>query len=1231
MPDKVAMREKEFGIWQSFTWRDYHDHVRDFALGLVALGLQPGENVAIIGENRPEWVWSEIAAQACGAASVGLYQDSNLTDVAYVIDHCDASVVVAEDQEQVDKILDLLEKLPKVRWVVFTDPRGLRKYHHEKLIAFTDVEAKGRELAAAQPALWAANVARGKAADLAIISYTSGTTGFPKGAMLSFRNLLGMAMNLHAVDEKRPTDEFVSFLPLAWIGEQMMSLSSALAIGFTVNFPEEPETTAGEHPRDRPSRDVRAAALLGVDDLHRAGEDHGHLALQAVHVQPLHAHRAQGGRPALREEAGAAPPQGALPARLLGALPRPARPARLHLHPQRLDRRRRARPRRLRLLPRHGRAPQADLRPDRDLRHQLHPPRRATSSRTPWACPSPAPRSASPRPARSSRAAPSVFLGYYKNEEATAKTVVDGWLHSGDAGYLAPDGQLVVIDRLKDVMKLADGTQFSPQFIENRLKFSPYVKEAVVIGHDRPFLTAMLCIDMGVVGKWAEKSRLSYTTYTDLSAKPQVYDLLQREVDLVNEKLPEAARIAKFVLLYKELDADDEELTRTRKVRRGFVEERYREVIAGALRRRARGGHRHHHQVPGRQDHPHPHHAAGAQAQDGQGGLMEFFLQLLVSGLVIGSIYALVGLGFVIIYKSSSILNFAQGEFLMLGAYVCVAIVGTHKVPFLAAFLLTLGFSALLGVLMERLLLRPMIGEPVISVIMLTLGLSSVLKALVQGIWGTDTRPYPEIFPTTPVMLGPLPVSQGYLYSVASVLVLLTLFSVFFKYSRAGIAMRATAFSQQVALSMGISVKRIFALAWSIAAVVSAVGGVLLGGIRGGVDGAFALFGLKVIPVVILGGLDSVLGAIVGGLVMGVLENLSGGYLDPLLGGGVKEVAPFIALVAILSGEALRVVRQGQDRAGLGGERHALRRLQGDVRRGHGPLRDGLRPAHAWSSSSPPWWRCPGSPAASGSTSRCASSSPSSPPSGSTSSPASPARSRSATPPSWRWAPTPPRYLAGRWNLPFPVVIPAAGLVTALVGMVFGVPSLRLKGLYLAVATLAAHFVIEFGISHWESVTGGVNGISIPSPKAGPLVLANDRQLYFLALPVTAGLLLFARNLFRTKVGKAFVAIRDQDISSEVMGVNVFRYKLLSFAVSSFYVGVAGSLLAYQARIISPENFPITVAIDQLGMIIIGGLGSILGSVFGAVFITLLPELLRLVTTALSTHLPASSPPSSPR
>lgn len=279
---------------------------------------------------------------------------------------------------------------------------------------------------------------------------------------------------------------------------------------------------------------------------------------------------------------------------------------------------------------------------------------------------------------------------------------------------------------------------------------------------------------------------------------------------------------------------------------------------------------------------------------------MEFFFQLVINGLVVGSIYALVALGFVIIYKSSSVLNFAQGEFLVLGAYVCLAILAGSRVPFLAAFLLTLLFSAALGLTLERLILRPMIGEPVISVIMVTLGLSSILKAIVQGVWGTDTRPFPSVFPSTPVMLGPLPVSRGYLWSVACVAGLLVVFSVFFKYSRPGIAMRATAFSQQVALSMGISVKRIFALSWSIAAVVAAAGGVLLASIRGGVDGSLAFLGLKVIPVAILGGLDSIGGAILGGLVIGVLENLSGGYLDPVFGGGVKEVAPFVALVLIL-------------------------------------------------------------------------------------------------------------------------------------------------------------------------------------------------------------------------------------------------------------------------------------------------------------------------------------------
>ena len=578
VPDEVALREKEFGIWQSFTWREYHDHVRDFALGLVALGLKPGENVAIIGDNRPEWVWSEIAAQAAGCASVGLYQDSNVAEVAFVIDHCDAAVVVAEDQEQVDKILDMMDKLPKVRHVVYTDPRGLRKYRHPALIAFEAVEERGRALGQERPGLWEELVGRGKADDLAIISYTSGTTGFPKGAMLSFRNLLTMAMALHEVDPKQPTDEFVSFLPLAWIGEQMMSLSTALAVGFTVNFPEEPETVTenireiGPHVMFAPPRvwegmnstvqvkimdtspfkrfmyDLCMPVGRKVADLHFAKKP------VPLGLRILYRLAYWGLFRALRDRLGFTHIRSASTG---GAALGPDVFGFFHAMGVRLKQ----------IYGQTEISGISCIHKDADIQaHTVGQPIPETEVRI------------SEKGEILSRS-PAVFLGYYKNEEATRATLVDGWLHSGDAGYLAEDGHLVVIDRLKDVMKLADGTQFSPQFIENRLKFSPYVKEAVVVGHDRPYLTAMLCIDMGVVGKWAEKNRISYTTYTDLSAKPPVYDLLQKEVDKVNLTLPAAARIHKFVLLYKELDADDEELTRTRKVRRGFVEQRYQEVI----------------------------------------------------------------------------------------------------------------------------------------------------------------------------------------------------------------------------------------------------------------------------------------------------------------------------------------------------------------------------------------------------------------------------------------------------------------------------------------------------------------------------------------------------------------------------------------------------------------------------------------------------------------------------
>jgi len=576
---RTALREKKLGIWHETSWATYRDDVRDFALGLAGLGVGRGDKVAILGDNRPFWVCAELAAQSIGAASVGIYQDSNLNEVAYVIDHCDAKIVVAEDQEQVDKILEMIERLPKVKAIVYDDPRGLRAYRSEKLQSFAAVQEQGRKRHATEPGLWLEEVRKGNGEDLAIICYTSGTTGFPKGAMLSFRNLLTMALSLHEVDPRRPEDEFVSFLPLAWIGEQMMSVATALAIGFAINFPEEPET-AQENIRE-----IGPDLLFGPprfwENLTSA------VQVKVMDTTPfkrfLYERMLPIGYRYSQEKLEGRSPSLWLRARygLAWLLLFRALKDRLGVS-------------NLRSASTGG----AALGPDVfRFFHAMGVPLRQIYGQTEISGISCVHRGdeirfhtvGKPIPGTEVRIAEdgeilsrsrAVFIGYYKNPQATEEALAQGWLHSGDAGHFSEEGHLVVIDRLKDVLRLADGTQFSPQFIENRLKFSPYVKEAVVIGKGRPFLTALICIDRETVGKWAEARKLSYTTYTDLSAKRDVYDLVQREIDSVNATLPAAARIRKFVLLYKELDADDEELTRTRKVRRAFVEERYQAIIA---------------------------------------------------------------------------------------------------------------------------------------------------------------------------------------------------------------------------------------------------------------------------------------------------------------------------------------------------------------------------------------------------------------------------------------------------------------------------------------------------------------------------------------------------------------------------------------------------------------------------------------------------------------------------
>ena len=277
-----------------------------------------------------------------------------------------------------------------------------------------------------------------------------------------------------------------------------------------------------------------------------------------------------------------------------------------------------------------------------------------------------------------------------------------------------------------------------------------------------------------------------------------------------------------------------------------------------------------------------------------------FMLQLIITGVAVGGVYSLMALGFVLIFKASSVVNFGPGELVLFGAYVSWATILPMQLPLYVALPLTFGIAILLGLVIERGVLRPLIGEPIISVIMVTFGVASVIRGFLNMTWGSDTRPFPVLFSPEPFHLGPVPVSPVHLWSFVGVLVLLAAFSLFFKFSLTGMAMRATADNQQVAQSLGVSVKRVFALSWCIATVVSTLGGIILGSVRGGVDFSLADLGLKVFPVVILGGLDSVAGAIIGGVLIGVLENLSGGYLDPVLGGGVKEVAPFVVLVIIL-------------------------------------------------------------------------------------------------------------------------------------------------------------------------------------------------------------------------------------------------------------------------------------------------------------------------------------------
>ena len=572
---RTALREKEWGIWQTYSWQEYLDITAEFAAGLKELGLGKGDVVVLIGDNRPEWLWAEIAIQSLGGMALGVYQDVQASEIEYVFELTGCRLVIAEDQEQVDKMLSLRDKVSHLEYIVYHDSKGLIKYQDSGLLHFDKVREVGRP----NRNLFESWVDQVSEEDTCLIATTSGTTGRPKLAMLSHKNLLSMARNLGQVDPKNQYDEFVSFLPLAWMGEQMMAVASSLLFGFCVNFPEEQETVQG---------DIREIGPHIIFSPPRVWEN---LAakiqvriMETTRLKRLIYNRCMAIGIRMAECRLGRKPAGTM----LGGL---YRLSQFLLFSSLRDRLGFSR---VRSATTGG----AALGPDTfKFFHAMGVNLKQIYGQTEISGISCIHRDGhidfdtvgEPIPETEikisdageilSRSA-AVFQGYFKDEQATRETLTeDGWLLSGDAGFFKDNGQLVVIDRLKDVMELSGGTRFSPQFMENKLKFSPYIREAVVVGRDRQYIAAIICIDEEIVGRWSESKLLTYTTYQDLASKNEVYDLVGDEIRKINDTLPENTRIRRFALLFKELDADDGELTRTRKIRRKVVGERYAKLV----------------------------------------------------------------------------------------------------------------------------------------------------------------------------------------------------------------------------------------------------------------------------------------------------------------------------------------------------------------------------------------------------------------------------------------------------------------------------------------------------------------------------------------------------------------------------------------------------------------------------------------------------------------------------
>ena len=574
---RIAMRERDLGIWREYTWRDYLDQVLALAAGLESLGFGPGEPMLVIGDNRARLYFAMLAAAALRGFPAPIYPEVPPEELAHFA-RGRARFAVAEDQEQVDKLLELRARTGCPEHIIYDDPRGLAGYAAPGLLDYAAVVASGRARLAATPKLEADLVARANSGDGAVLLHSSGTTGRPRGVLLKHRQLLSAIRNAAAADYFREGEEYVAYLPMAWIGDFVFSMGAGIALRFIVSVPERQETVLRDlreiaptlyfasarswdnlltrlkvgidesTPLKRKLVDLFMTLAIGIERRRLAGEQPRawQRLLRAVgewavygpikdHLGLSRAHRSYTAGEAIGEDT-------FLFFRALG----------------------------LNLKQFYGQTENCALTAAQDDRSvRLHTVGRALPG-------------VEIRIAEDSEVlirAESIFDGYVDDPEATARTLIDGWLRTGDAGYLEPDGQLVVLGRIGEVVHTSDGERFIPNYIENRLKFSQYVRDVAVLGAGRPFLAGIVCIDMEAVGHWAQVNGVAYTSYADLSQKPEVYALIQGVIRHVNEVLPPPLELKRFVNLHKEFDPDDGEVTRTRKLRRNVIEKHYARII----------------------------------------------------------------------------------------------------------------------------------------------------------------------------------------------------------------------------------------------------------------------------------------------------------------------------------------------------------------------------------------------------------------------------------------------------------------------------------------------------------------------------------------------------------------------------------------------------------------------------------------------------------------------------